>query len=1319
MDQSVRNKLRNVVTQCRKLLEDATAQTLQGQLGIYASRKKGLLTIEDESSMAHLVDEDRSCRQDLIDHLSHIEALGYKPADALEQLIREISFTHLNRLCAYKMMEARDLMREAVSRGLKSQGFMFYLADHSEDEKLHNGGKQDEAYRHFLDWLGGTLSEEIGVLFNPNDPANRIYPPQRVLDEVLDRINNDELNGVWSQDETIGWVYQYFTPKELRDKARKESQAPRNSYELAFRNQFFTPRYVVEFLTDNTLGRIWHEMQKGETTLSERCRYLVRRPTEIFLKKGEEAPKEAKKTREGQEELLKEPVYIPHRPKKDPREIRVLDPASGSGHFLIYCFDLLQVIYEEAYEDPELGPVLKDDYASIEDLRREIPGLILRHNLHGIDIDLRATQIAALAMWLRCQRAYQEQGLKNGERPKITRSNFVCAEPMPGETDMLKEFTATLKPTVLGQLVGVVFDKMKLAGEAGSLLKIEDEIKDAIAAAKEQWKTGPKVEQEELFAIPKKPRVEQTQLFDVSDVSDERFWEQAEDRIFNALQEYAGQAENGHGFRRRLFSQDASRGFSFVDICRKKYDVVLMNPPFGLATAALTNGIRDSELAKAAGKNLAWAFVVRALSLVSPGSIVGCIIDRTIFQKSSYEQFRETIVFKNPLLTYADLGAGVLDANVFTSCFTMESSIESNTLSFITDLRRVTPDNRCEQLAAAVTSRKSLDDTIVYWRVIHDLKIVPFHSFAYWIHPETLTTVFSEKTISEFGMQVGGGLQCNDVFRFVRSHWEVDPICIKNQLWQGLYNGGDYSRFAVSLLQVVNWANSGSEIKAEIVKRGNSPSRHVVNEPLYGIPGIAGGERGEFFDVHCMPSKMIFSNEGRVFLNEDLDFCLFILGYLNTLFAQQLVNIYCGQHKGSDYLRRLPVPKGLLEHKTVVSREAAEIVTLKRSIESNDEVSRIFQCSGSCMTQMSRYGSIRSLLENYANHVARIRDQVQAHDNKITKCLNDSIGESVVLDIEDSAWVESPPPENDILSVSRNTKLLGSLHGICGGILSFVFGTVVGRWDIRIATDEHNPPVLPDLFAPLPFCSPGMLQSDTGLPINSVDNFPTNYPIRIDWDGILVDDAEHEDDVIRLMRNVLEVIWKEGAEAIEKEACGIMSVRELRDYFRKPGNGGFWMDHIKRYSKSRRKAPIYWYLRSNKGNYGLWLYYHRLDKDILFKALINYVEPKIRLEEDRMNALRGRKEAAGSSGREAKQLEKDIERQEQFVSELRDFADKLRRAANLRLDPDLNDGVVLNIAPLHELVPWKEAKKYWDELQDGKYEWSSIGKQLREKELVK
>lgn len=671
MDQAVRKRLRGVVTQCRKLLEDSTAQALQGRFGIYAARKKGEVHIEDEARMAHLTEEDRACRQDLLDHLEHIQAIGYKPSEALEQLVREISFTHLNRLCAYKMMESRGLIREAVSRGLKSQGFFFYLADHPEDEKLHNGGGQETAYRNFLDWLGGTLSQEIGVLFNPNDPANRIYPPQRVLDEVLALINDGDLKDIWSQDETIGWVYQYFTPKELRDKARKESQAPRNSYELAFRNQFFTPRYVVEFLTDNTLGRIWYEMRKGKTILKDRCKYLVRRPMEIFLKEGEQPPVESKKAREdlSQEELLKQPVYIPHRPKKDPRDLKVLDPACGSGHFLLYAFDLLEHIYEEAWSDEDspksevTGRTIQEDFETLDDLRRMVPKLVVEYNLHGIDIDPRAVQIAALALWLRAQKTWKNLHLKASERPRITKSNIVTAEPMPGEEDMRREFTDSLKPRVLGQIVDEVFEKMKLAGEAGSLLKIEEEIKDAVTAARKQWREGPKPEQQLLF-FPgmADPRPKQQELrFDVKGITDERFWEEAEDRILDALKDYAERAENGHATRRRLFAEDAARGFAFIDLCRKRYDVVLMNPPFG-EPAKPSKALIEQSFPRTKNDVYA-AFVERGLGLLHKGGRLGAITSRTGFFLSSFTKWREEILLKEAKPTvFADLGYGVMDS---------------------------------------------------------------------------------------------------------------------------------------------------------------------------------------------------------------------------------------------------------------------------------------------------------------------------------------------------------------------------------------------------------------------------------------------------------------------------------------------------------------------------------------------------------------------------------------------------------------------------------------------------------------------------------
>jgi hypothetical protein len=209
---------------------------------------------------------------------------------------------------------------------------------------------------------------------------------------------------------------------------------------------------VVEFLTDNTLGRIWYEMRQGDTCLKERCRYLVRRPNEIWLQPGEEPPAGVVADEAlSQEELLRQAVHIPSRPLKDPREIRMLDPACGSMHFGLYAFDLYLAIYEEAWEIAQGSDeqakqgehfaafvAYAAGFAEKADFLREVPRLVLQHNIHGVDIDPRATQIARLTLWLRAQRAWQEQGVEVAARPAISRSNVVCAEPMPGERELLR-----------------------------------------------------------------------------------------------------------------------------------------------------------------------------------------------------------------------------------------------------------------------------------------------------------------------------------------------------------------------------------------------------------------------------------------------------------------------------------------------------------------------------------------------------------------------------------------------------------------------------------------------------------------------------------------------------------------------------------------------------------------------------------------------------------------------------------------------------------------------------------------------------------------
>jgi hypothetical protein len=858
MDHPIRNKLRGVVTQCRKLLEDSVSQELQGKFGIYTAQKDAV-QVDDEARMTNLTAEEWAARRDILDHFEHIKARGFKPKEALDQLVREIAYTHLNRFCAYKMMEARQVyvgdqrFREAVSRGVNSNGVKFYLAEHPNDERLYNTGQQDVAYRHFLDWLGGLLSEEIGVLFNPSESANRLYPTQKVLDDVLALLNDDTLAEIWTQDETIGWVYQYFTPKELRDQARRESAAPRNSYELAFRNQFFTPRYVVEFLTDNTLGRIWYEMRKGITKLKDQCRYMVRLPNEIFLFERQQLPKEIAEDRDdlSQEELLKQPVHIPHRLKKDPRELKILDPACGSGHFLLYCFDLLLTIYEEAYDDPELGRALKEDYPTLADLKKAVPGLILSRNLHGIDIDLRATQIAALALWLRCQRAYQDMGLKK-ERPKITRTNFVCAEPMPGEKGLLDDFLKTLHEDRLEalirrvmqapkesrvqatrsmadslcELVRLVWDKMRLAGEAGSLLKIEEELQEAIRKGQGEWEQKLPLFRVTEFSLGEESKTAHLRFLPGEGVN---FWERAEALVMAALHDFAAFAGNGKGLQRRLFVDDAVRGFAFADICSQKFDVGLMNPPFGEASKPSKSYI---ERAYSRTKNDVYAaFVERVLDMLVPGGKLGAITSRTGFFLSSFQRWREDILLKDARPTvFADLGYGVLDtALVETAAYCLQSGSDARDNTLFIRLLQV--ELKDVGLAGVVKDLRIAQLPAYFFAVNPgSFNHIPGSPFAYWVSDRIRRLFKDMPHFQSDERTVRVGLQSSDDFRFVRCWWEVPPVQIlggengtnwredaknfqqwcrqrtfEGSRWVPFAKGGEYSPYYGDHHLVVNW----------------------------------------------------------------------------------------------------------------------------------------------------------------------------------------------------------------------------------------------------------------------------------------------------------------------------------------------------------------------------------------------------------------------------------------------------------------------------------------------------------------------------------
>lgn len=644
MEKETRQRLERLTQQARRLLDQEFREQLEGRYDILLDGRIPL------APGAHLSARERVVWDKVVAAVAHKRSQGITSADAVAAYLREAAFHTLNRFVALKMLEARKLVQECISRGEDSAGFKEFIA-------LAPGlvALPDKGYRLYVETIFDEIAQEVRALFERRDSATLLWPRRQSLLDLLVALNDPEVASVWGEDETIGWVYQYFNGEDERRQMRAESQAPRNSRELAVRNQFFTPRYVVQFLTDNSLGRTWCEMRGGETQLLH-LDYLVKDDR------------------------------FDSRAAKDPRDLRVLDPACGSGHFLLYAFDLLAGdptrgffgVYEEAWRaesspSSELtGRTLKEDYDTEKALRRAVPELILRHNLHGVDIDPRAAQIAALALWMRAQRAYNDHKVPASERPLIGRTNIVTAEPMPGDRSMVAEFASTLRPHVLGELFQRMVDEMRFAGELGSLLKIERVLQSAVAKAREQFV----IEKKEPQRLPGFDRPRKQLDFDLSGVSDESFFDSAEERIVRALEEYAAGAPASLSIQRQLFVDDSAQGIAFIDLCRKRFDVVLMNPPFGAASLAAK---KEFESAYPRTKNDVYAaFVERGIEFLHPTGYLGAITSRTGFFLSSFQKWREEVLLKEaPPIVFADLGQGVLDSamvEVAAYCLRKEAS---------------------------------------------------------------------------------------------------------------------------------------------------------------------------------------------------------------------------------------------------------------------------------------------------------------------------------------------------------------------------------------------------------------------------------------------------------------------------------------------------------------------------------------------------------------------------------------------------------------------------------------------------------------------
>lgn len=1293
MDKSVRNKIRIMVQDLRELLQIEVQQILEGVFGIHTNGKfEGcdvLPAIKDNPT-------GRTARRGFEYFVNNEVANGATKADAVDKLVLEMVFTHLNRFVGLKLLEKRKVIRETISRGHNSNGFKFYLADHPDQEALWSSGQADAAYRNFLTYQFGVVAEEVKVLFDSDDLSLHVFPRPKAIKEVIDIINREDVIGIWEEDETIGWVYQYFTPKELREQARAESGVPRNSTELAFRNQFYTPRYVVEYLTDNTLGRTWYEMRKGETELKETCKYLIYQKEDVFVKESE---------------VVVDSKCVIARAKKDPREIKVLDPACGSGHFLLYAFELLKQIYLEAYYDDDLGTKLQKDYPDLEQFQLHIPKLILENNLFGIDIDTRAIQIAALALWLRAQRDWREMGIKREYRPAIKNISLVCAEPMPGNKEMVEDFARQLRPTILGQLVTDVWQKIKLAGELGSLLKIDEEIKESIGKAKQAWD---KETQTTLF--PDNNPV-QFDLFDPSFLPDKDFWLRSEEMVFEALRGFSAKCVEGTtDYSRKLFAEESVQGFKFIELMLNKYDVVLMNPPFGESTKETK--VILNKLYPNWNRNVLCAFIERMLDITVNDGTVGVIFDRSTIVKSTYQKFRQKILIEpNSIFSMADTGWDVLEANVETTTLVFNKNIrnqKSNAL--FVDLRETVSENKGEVLSAAILNARVCFNFTnvynVYIKNVNGFRNLPNSVIGYDMPQFMIQTFNSYPALFPSYAKAGRLVDAKSEFYF-RNFWEVPKDQIgSRKRWNPLYNGGPYSKFYLPFQHIVYWDFG------KFTKQDNE-TYHVWNKQYLFSQNLCYGKRGEFLDCHVLPKGMVCGKEGLgVFLHVE-NLYWEMLSLINSSFIQYSINLYTNIHKQEGNFNLLPIKIQKHSRYAELSRLAYQY---KRNWYSGEETNYHFEkplliSMKNSKTKLSEI--IESIFTIESNNNTALQE-ISREIDEITYALYnlsdedlDTIKAANARCPQDILWreMQEQPPSNK------------ALYHI-DSLLSYYLGVFFGRWDyvngsfldkkhfingLRQVRDLRELMIQKDqeLCTTKEITSEPVKFNLSNRDIEKATFIP--YPFEVDEDGIIPVDDCHPEDLIAKIEYALGVTFGEELthellDEIEKNLG-----TGLREYFTKK----FFDLHVTRY----QKKPIYWLLQSSQKAFSAYIYYHKLNRDSLFKVIQNYLEPKLNIVEERLREINSK--LAFASERERRFVQGEKAKVEEILIDLQEFKSSLLKILELGYEPQIEDGIIVNIAPFKEVIPWREVQKYWNELESGNYDWSKMALKMWPERVIK
>lgn len=804
MDACHKKILRALVLEMRHLLEGEWKDgswipgDLERRLRALGVRRDGSVVPVDE--MSHLPAHDLAARSVIDAWLAlRLEAGGSGP-EASSELVRETAWSWANRLLALRCMEARGLVDDevVVTRPVYAGRSMLHqrlVRRKPGLERTEDGG--------LFAALSAAFAERCSHLpraFDPQAPGIALRPSVAALAACIALLSGTQrargqdpaTDDLFRAPDALGWVWQYWNAQEkgrvLDRAAGKGPDRVRHKIERADivpATQFYTEPYMVQFLVQNGLGGLWASMHP-DTALVGQWRYFVR--------EAERPP------------VAPRPV----------REITFLDPACGSGHFLIEAFDLFFAMYRE--EDPGRDAVA-------------IGGDVLRFNIFGLDIDERAVQVAEVSLWMKAAERALAEGLQAPRAAANLAATDVHLPKGSGQLDSFLEMHPEDEP--LREALQVVFEGLEHADELGALLLLDEPVEKALRRIKQQ-------EDERVAEAALEPqgrlfgRPAQTAL-PLTARSFEDWRADVLARVRDHFEEEARSADPARAF----FGRQADRGFDVFALLAGRYDVVAANPPFMGSKNMGPVLRRHIEEHFAAGKrDLYAAFVLRCRDLLADGGRAAIVAPQAWLFMRSYAGMRAApptdpagaytgLLAETRIETLAQLGRHAFS----------EADPPGNVAMFVLQTASVDEGHRpvCSRLAlprpAEEQARLLLQAATggldgLTWRPSQRAFLdVPQAPFCYWLRPRLLR-LFAGRTVSDVG-EVRQGMATADDGRFLRFAWEVPAA---RGRWFPFYKGGGYRKWDGLANLVVDWEDVGARI-------GQTPGPRVQGKGHFFQPG--------------------------------------------------------------------------------------------------------------------------------------------------------------------------------------------------------------------------------------------------------------------------------------------------------------------------------------------------------------------------------------------------------------------------------------------------------------------------------------------------